>query len=315
MALEEPIPIHKQRWKMELVRVADLRIDPRYHDPSRYSEKRAISMAANFNPEALGTITVSHRSDGSLIVVDGNHRVAACRIAGEEYIPAKVFYDLTLEEEAGLFRELSEAVRLTTYALFRARLVALDPVAVAIFKICEYHDVTIVGGAQAQSFPGRTRAVGVLEKIYNAGLLDQTLLTCREAWPEDIRALDAIPLAGVSSFIWGYKTHPKFSTRRLIKKLSEESASALIRKAKDAAASGSSFGITTSTGGGRYSTGGSDRRGTAIGGVGSFKAARQAVLARYNAHMSLKLDDLTSSQIHRLSVLKQDIWAGLMEDK
>jgi len=313
MALaEEPVPINRQRWKIELVRVADLRIDPTYHDPARFNMSRARNMADKLDREALGVITVSHRPDGSLVIIDGNHRVAACRIAGEEYIIAKVFYGLTREEEAILFRRLSDAVRLTSYALWLAALQGKDPDAVAIFLICEHHGVSIVGGAAATTFPGRTRAVSMVNKIYNAGLLDQTLTVCREAWPEDLHSLDAIPLAGVSSFIWGYERHPRFSTKRLIAKLGEESASALIRRAKDYSALGSSYGLTSSTGGSKFDTGKSVGGGSGTG-IGSFKAPRQAVLRRYNHHLTNKLDDLTASQIHRLAVIRQDIWEGLME--
>jgi hypothetical protein len=309
---KEPIRIGIQRWKIELVRVADLRIDPTYHDPARFSERRAKLMAANLNREALGIITVSHRGDGSLIIVDGQHRVAACRIAGEEYILAKVFYGLTVEEEARLFKDLGDIVRLTSYAIYLSALQAHDPEAVAIFAICKHHGVTIVGGAAAYTFPGRTRSVSMIARIHSAGLLDKTLHVCRQAWPEDIHALDSIPLGGVASFIWGYERHPRFSTKRLTTKLAEESPQALIRKAKDFSRLGDAQNLKGSTGGKL-----TPRATTGAHGIGSLKAARRAVLLRYNSHLSekLRLDDLTSSQIHRLAVQRQDIWEGLMEDK
>jgi hypothetical protein len=320
MALAEvPISISTQRWKIEMVRVADLRIDPTYHAPARYNAGRAKNMADNLDIEALGVIHVSRRSDGSLIIIDGNHRVSACRMAGEEYITAKVFYGLTRQEEALLYRKLSDAVRLTSYALWLSALEGKDPEAIAIYEILAARDIYIVGGAKAAQYPGRTRAVAMINKIYKADLLDQTLTVAQKAWPEDLRALDAIPLAGIASFIWGYKTHPQFSMKRLSVKLAQESASALIRKAKDFSNLGSSYGLSLSTGGARekdsrWNTG----RAAAGGGgsnIGSFKAPRQAVLLRYNDHLTHKLDDLTSSQIHRLAVMRQDIWLGLMEDK
>jgi len=60
-------------------------------------------MAKDFDADAFGAIIVSRRPSGDMVIIDGQQRVAAARIAGVDSVPAMVYPVATREEEARLF--------------------------------------------------------------------------------------------------------------------------------------------------------------------------------------------------------------------
>lgn len=66
------------------------------------NKNRAAAIADNLQLSAIGTITLSER-DGTLWVVDGQHRQQALRLAGEKNMPCEIHYGLTRQQEAVLF--------------------------------------------------------------------------------------------------------------------------------------------------------------------------------------------------------------------
>src|SRR3990167_4119708 len=66
-------------------------------------EARVKKIVDNYDPHLIGTILVARRSDGSLWVIDGQHRVAALRLLGHSVVLATVYADTTDAGEALLF--------------------------------------------------------------------------------------------------------------------------------------------------------------------------------------------------------------------
>jgi hypothetical protein len=145
--------------------------------------RRVENIAENLNMDALGTITVSHRKNGSYHVIDGQHRVAAVRLAGG-VLPAavlcRVFDHLSLAEEAALFRLLNNTAKPQAVDLFRIRVVEGEPVATAIAAIIEGHGLSVSTNATG----GHICAVAAMERIYrrDPDALDRALATCVRAW-------------------------------------------------------------------------------------------------------------------------------------
>lgn len=98
---------------MELVNISDLRVDERYQRDIKDSWLKQLTR--DFDQMLLGVITVSRRKDGSLYVVDGNHRRLAAKENGMDYIVADVREGLSLEKEAELFYKLNTGQRKTNY--------------------------------------------------------------------------------------------------------------------------------------------------------------------------------------------------------
>lgn len=87
------------------VKIEDLKVDHSYQ--RELDQKRVKNIADKFNPELAGTIIVSRREDGSLYIIDGNHRVNAMKLIGKKYVMANILENLTIEEEAADFYKLN----------------------------------------------------------------------------------------------------------------------------------------------------------------------------------------------------------------
>lgn len=80
-----------------------------------YSYQRGISsgwlkkIIANYDPSLVRQLTLSKRANGDLYILDGHHTVdATLAVIGEHAcLPAKIFNNLTIEEEAELFNRLN----------------------------------------------------------------------------------------------------------------------------------------------------------------------------------------------------------------
>lgn len=286
------IPEEKpRRWSLGLVRVAGLKVDPSYHDTQRYSRVRAERIAAEWDLEKAGTVTVSERADGSQWLIDGQHRCSAARICGIDFLPGQIFHGLSVSEEAAIFYGLSDFVRLRPEFQWRARLVAQEPVAVAITRAMEAAGVRFASGGSSKGDPRATRSFGAVTLLYDEGLLGETLSLIRSVWPEDAHGLDAIVLYGIGSFIAVYRNHPRFVRARLAAKLAELPASAVIRIAKEMR--GTSIG--------KFGTGGTSSSGSRTSRIVGRSDERRAVLAVYNRHLRSPLPDTSMSDLKALN--------------
>lgn len=274
----------QRRWTMEEVPVADLKVDTRYHDESRFNEKRAKEIGDHYNSDWTGTIEVSVRDGGMLVVVDGQHRAAGARRAGVAYLAAKVWHGLSLQEEAELFLHLNHAVHPTAYVEYRAQLIALVPEAVAINE-----SLTRIGARVANtSGPKTTKSVATLRRLRRASVLDQTLDVVVGAWPDgDADMLSAALLGGVGAFLLAYEfhPHPDYRRERLVDVLGQQAAAVILRDARSLR-SLSIQGAQAQQQGALMSTG---------------RFERQVILSRYNSGLrSKRLNDISTAQSIRI---------------
>lgn len=121
---------------IKTVAVNDLNIDESYQRSlSTLSVKK---MAKNFKVGLLALPLISVRSDGSMWVIDGQHRVAAAKLASVPTIDARLVSGLTQEEEAQMFVDANiNSRRLTGANFFVASLRAGNPQIVQIARMYE----------------------------------------------------------------------------------------------------------------------------------------------------------------------------------
>lgn len=192
-----------RKAKFEAIPCRDLEIDERYQRTPRPGNVERI--VRNFNERALGVLEVNRREDGTLVVIDGRHRLVALRQIGwrEEPVACYVHDRLTLEEEAALFEALDDSVPLSRNDAFRSKLTRREPQAVAIVDI-----VTGAGYAlklEGKTGPGEVGAVGYLERIYALGVLRRTFYVVRGAWGTSTKnAASGRVLAGIAAVISRY---------------------------------------------------------------------------------------------------------------
>lgn len=155
-----------------------------------------------FNPDALGVLVVSRR-DGDLHIIDGQHRVELCRQAGYPHaLECLVYNDLTLAEEASMFRVLNDRRKVNPIDLFRVRVVEGDPTATKLNLLLNEHGWTV----QASKAAGAFSAVGAIEKVYlgwgpvpsaNLGVCESVISVITEAWGHNAHGTRAEIVTGL----------------------------------------------------------------------------------------------------------------------
>lgn len=150
-------PTAPQDPSRELISVGRLLIDTRVQRAT--NKARVNQMARDFQPEALGVITVSRRDDGTVWVIDGGHRVkTAAKVKGPDWLmDCKVHHELTLAQEARLFRLLNDNRQVLPLDKFKARLEEGEKGALAIAERCQRHGVLI---------GSHLKAISAVEQVY-----------------------------------------------------------------------------------------------------------------------------------------------------
>lgn len=138
-------PNHRFGYKW--VNLEDLVVDPRIQ---RGEEATEIShIANNWNPAAVGTLTLSQRVENGrtvLIILDGQQRRAAgLKVGHKDQVQAIVHENLTLAEEAELFLDLNYRRSVNSWTQFRVARTAGDPVAQSIGLVLDELNIPLGG--------------------------------------------------------------------------------------------------------------------------------------------------------------------------
>jgi len=107
----------------------------------RLDQARVHKIASNYNPDAIGVLTASRRTDGKYYALDGQHRKAAMELLGrgEELVQVKAFTGLSTQDEAALFRLLNNTKHPQPLDLFRVQILEKDPTAIRMFELLTNH--------------------------------------------------------------------------------------------------------------------------------------------------------------------------------
>lgn len=169
--------------EIRLLRVDQLMVDASVQ--RSLDQRRVAKMAAEYDGEAVGVLTVSRRSNGSYHIVDGQHRHAAARAAEGDRaeLACRVFSDLTPQDEARLFRWLNNTAKPQAIDHFRIRVVEGDKVAMEIERMITGLGWEINLSSGTHSFA----AVAAAERLYktDAPAVELALATITKAWGYD----------------------------------------------------------------------------------------------------------------------------------
>jgi uncharacterized protein DUF6551 len=205
----------------------DLSIDPRVQRPR--DEVKLRKMVAEFDPSALGQITVSRRANNSLIILDGQHRWLLVRAVDYgEPLEAKIFTGLKLEQEARLFRLLNNTTKASIMALFKVALSEGEPRALAVNDVVHQAGMTM----STNSFRAVGTALRIARRKGGIDALAWAIDVSQRAWGLDPSNVDGRVLDALSSL--RLRHGMSISTNTLVDKLTKECASAgtLTGKAK-----------------------------------------------------------------------------------
>lgn len=201
-----------------------------------HDQRRVDKMAAEFNRAALGAITIVKRADGTIWVVDGNHRRLTCIKVGVAEMFAIQYEGLTLAEEASLFLGLNSTKQVQAVDRFHASVLAGDPQSVQIAEAVASHGWTV----SMSSEPGRIASVSALGMIYQglgiAGqessvkLVNDTLATITAAWGLNRDGGQGQIIRGIAKVLVRYEG--EINQGSLIERLSKITPANLIAQGK-----------------------------------------------------------------------------------
>lgn len=202
--------------RIERVRIDDVIIDGRVQ--RGLDLKRSQGMGATFDPEAFGVPTISRRSDESLHVVDGQHRIMAAAIAGhgKKLYQMKVHVGLSLQDEARLFRLLNNTRKPLPVDLFKIAVVEGEEAAVAMNKLIEAAGLHVANSGET-SF----RAVSAFREVYTTDHLaaERALSALVRAWGVTSASVQAALVMGAGRFFLRYGDQP--SEEKLVGRLAK----------------------------------------------------------------------------------------------
>lgn len=146
------------------------------------NEARVNKMAAGFDPELIGTPTVSHR-DGKWFVVDGQHRIETLRAIGwgDQQIQCWAYEGLNESEEAEMYLSLNDTLAQTAYDKFKIAVVAQRPAECDVYRVVNSCGLSVT----RERIEGGVRAVGTLMRVYRRGgprVLKRALTIIRDAY-------------------------------------------------------------------------------------------------------------------------------------
>lgn len=130
------------------------------------NQSRVDYLIANFDPEDFGTPTVSER-DGYAWVIDGQHRIAAAKVAlGEDQmIQCWTYSDLSEEDEAERFLKLNNTLHVNAHSRFRVAVTANRPRETDIDRVVRANGLVV----SQDKIEGAVGAVGTLGRVYDRG--------------------------------------------------------------------------------------------------------------------------------------------------
>lgn len=173
--------------RLENVKIKDLNVDA--YTQRSYSDQFARHLASNWTDAKAGVFKVSLRRDGSMYVIDGQHRRGALlhRDQGDSEVPALVYEGLTLRDEAEMFiADNNENRKPNALDVHRLLVVAGEEEATVIQRVLDDHGLSLSFGGNARSIS----AIGSLRWLYRVGgenLLDATLRVIENAWGSESR--------------------------------------------------------------------------------------------------------------------------------
>lgn len=199
------------------VYVNNLKTDMSYQSPVSDAQVRKI--IKNFDPHKLHTIVVNKREDGSLYIIDGQHRVEALKDLGIPMIDATVHEGLTVSEEAEMYYGINDRPAKSPNSKGKSSLKFGDVSAIQIDEA-----VTNVGlkidydkKLKTDGYITAYAALQSIHKKYGQDLLEITLEVIKRAYGTERKHYQAFIMKGLADFIATYGS--KLDITHLINRL------------------------------------------------------------------------------------------------
>lgn len=150
-------------------------------------------IAENWEDSKCNVLLVSYdEENGCFNVMDGQHRAAAARMRGVEYLVCEIFKDMTLSKEAALFVSQNEHTKkLTAFDTFKANQfingeqeTELSKTDKRIAEVCKNYNIIVTGGNAAHTLKSVPVARDIMKRDGEAGLEFVFQVIADSGWDE-----------------------------------------------------------------------------------------------------------------------------------
>ena len=162
----------------------------------------------NWQLEAVGTIYVSRRPGGSFALIEGRHRVMVAMEKGVTTLPARIYNELSYEQEAALYNLFNVYSPHSAIDRLKGRLEAKVPKVLDMTKIIRKYGLD--WNFDRKGSKGHINAAATIENAYDTWgpkVLAEALSLLNDAWGLDTRAFRDDALAGAVQFVARYGGH------------------------------------------------------------------------------------------------------------
>ena len=165
-----------------IIAVEDLHIDSSYQ---RNIQKHVSILAREWDNTKCDPLKVNYREDGNFYVWDGQHRLAALKMMGVDYVPCVVVVGLSRAQEAALFGCQGDGIKKPNpYDIFKANVCSGESIDTAIKKMCDTYKLVVSRSHNPGSFSYLTNARDIFA-AGNENFLEWALDTLHKAkWNE-----------------------------------------------------------------------------------------------------------------------------------
>ncbi|WP_051179117.1 DUF6551 family protein [Nocardia concava] len=208
------------------IKVGKLTVDPSMDTGRLYMQREEIEtwtakIAEDWDAEMLLPALVSKRSNGQLVIIDGQHSNQACiRREGPDFLRDTMVYEgLTIQQEAKLFLAANKHRKpVRPFDNFRVSLTAGDPIAIRVNdEVQSLGDDLQVAAAPSTNRVGAVQALLAMGKT--PGMVSRVLRVVSTAWGRDASTWDNIVLRAVAMVLGWPGNWELVDDTRLIKVL------------------------------------------------------------------------------------------------
>jgi len=168
-------------------------------------ERNLARLRREWQLDAVGTIYLSKRPNGHYAVLEGRHRVMVAREMGVTHLPARIYNDLSYEQEAALYNLFNRYQSHSAMDRLRGRYEAKVPKVLDMSKIIRKFGLD--WDFETKGTKGLINSAATIEKVYDtwgAQVLHDTIALLHDAWGQNRAAYQADAIAGVAQFLARY---------------------------------------------------------------------------------------------------------------
>jgi hypothetical protein len=152
---------------LQWLKITDLVVDPAYQRPIIGKGRQNVDRIARaFSWSCFAPVVVSPVQGGKFAIIDGQHRSTSAAIVGFDSVPCQIVI-AAREEQAAAFKAINGTTTpISQMALHAAALVASEPWAVQIARVCACAEVELLRYPVPadKQVPGQTMAIGAIAR-------------------------------------------------------------------------------------------------------------------------------------------------------